>query len=376
MKGTVKKMQVKNKKALSALSIIAGILLIVPMFRPYEAAAENNKKITLSCRQDDTILNGMEWTLYRVGERNGNKIKFIPELNNIFISLGDMSAERVNAAAKTIESYIVAADVAPTAIGTTDTQGELVFDGLDNGLYLARGKTTRVNEKYYVPSTLLIDVDGSDTDFSYDAYPKFYYATLSGEARVYTVKKVWVDDDDSYLKRPVDITVDLYKDGALNDTVTLSEENDWKYTWNTLDEMSEWLVVEREIPVHYEVIIDYNQTQYLIKNSYNPNLVVDGGDEKVTTTVPEATIPLVETTVTAVTTNVETTTPPPGTTEPPKSTSPSSTAPPPRTTVTTTSGKLAQTGQLWWPVLPLSLGGILLIGAGISLRGRKKNDEK
>ena len=86
MKGTVKKMQVKNKKALSALSIIAGILLIVPMFRPYEAAAENNKKITLSCRQDDTILNGMEWTLYRVGERNGNKIKFIPELNNIFIS--------------------------------------------------------------------------------------------------------------------------------------------------------------------------------------------------------------------------------------------------------------------------------------------------
>ena len=138
----------------------------------------------------------------------------------------------------------------------------------------------------------------------------------------------------------------------------------------------EWLVVEREIPVHYEVIIDYNQTQYLIKNSYNPNLIVDGGDEKVTTTVPEATIPYVETTVTAVTTNVETTTPPPGTTEPPKSTSPSSTAPPPQTTVTTTSGKLAQTGQLWWPVLPLSLGGILLIGAGISLRGRKKNDEK
>lgn len=38
------------------------------------------------------------------------------------------------------------------------------------------------------------------------------------------------------------------------------------------------------------------------------------------------------------------------------------------------SGKLPQTGQLWWPVIPLSIGGVLLVGAGLVIRSKRKED--
>ena len=44
--------------------------------------------------------------------------------------------------------------------------------------------------------------------------------------------------------------------------------------------------------------------------------------------------------------------------------------------VTTTTPSLVQTGQLWWPVIPLALGGVILVGAGISMRAGKKKDER
>ena len=39
------------------------------------------------------------------------------------------------------------------------------------------------------------------------------------------------------------------------------------------------------------------------------------------------------------------------------------------------STKLPQTGQLWWPVVPLSIGGVLCLSAGLVIRTRKKSDD-
>lgn len=328
----------KNRIAGAAFAVLAGSLLLLSGSIP--ASAANDKSITLTCRQEDTILSGMEWTLYRIGVRHDTAIEFIPELSAYSMDLGDLSAETVDTAAKTIESYIAAVSLAPTAQGQTDASGALVFDGLGNGLYLAAGKTLQVGNTMYIPTTLLLEVNDANAGLDYDAYPKFSYTDVSSESRRYTVRKVWVDDDDRAQARPQNVTVDLFKDGALADTVTLSAENDWEYRWDTLDVRSEWLVAEREIPVDYEVMIDYNQSQFLIRNTYQKQQ-----ETEVTTTPPALT-----TTTTA-------------------------TTPPPQVTTTTPPAKLVQTGQLWWPVLPLSLGGIVLIGAGISMRSGKKKDE-
>ena len=324
-----------NRRKRFALTLIAGLLLLLPVqYRGQKAAAADDKTITLICRQDETVLSGMEWSLYRVGVRDGSAVQFVPALSGYSIDLGDLSSESVDAAAKTIEGYVIAAGVSPLAQGSTDTAGELAFGGLDNGLYLAAGRNLQVGNTCYVPSTLLIEVNNTDASLDYDAYPKFYYTDVSGQQKMYTVKKVWIDNDDQAQKRPADLTIDLYKGGVLSDTVILNAGNSWEYTWSAEDDGTEWRVVEREVPAEYTVVIDYNSSQFLIKNSYNP---------------PETTT-TAGTTVTTVTTS-----------EPP---------------VTTTAPKLVQTGQLWWPVLPLSLGGVILIGAGISMRAGKKKDEE
>ena len=205
---------------------------------------------------------------------------------------------------------------------------------------IAVGKTLQVGEICYFPSTLLLEVRDSDAGLSYDAFPKFYAENRSSLDKIYVVKKVWADDEAGNIARPVNVTVDLYEDGTLRDTVTLSEENKWQYRWESLDVTSSWTVAEREIPVNYEVMIDYNSQQYVIRNSYKPTTEV--------TTI-----------VTTVSTQTTTTSAPQTTTIP-----------------TTAKERLVQTGQLWWPVLPLSVGGVLLIGTGISVKDGKKKDEE
>ena len=320
-------MHAKKRSVISVFVLIAALLLVLPLNCGHPASAAGDKSVTLICRQDETILSGMEWALYRIGTRSGSEVQFREELSEYKMDLGDLSAETVDKAAKTIESYVTAAGLAPVGSGKTDTNGEIVFGSLDNGLYLASGKILRVDDTVYYPSALLLEVNNADTGLSYDAYPKFYYTDISGQSKAYTVKKVWVDDDNAAQQRPVSVTVDLFQNGTLYDTVTLNEENSWEHRWEALDSEANWLVSEREVPAHYEVMIDRNQTQFLIRNTFVPD---------VTTTAP-----------------------------PPETTT--------ATTVTTPPSKLVQTGQLWWPVLPLSLGGVVLIGAGIKMR--KKKDE-
>lgn len=323
-----------RKKARLAL-LLAGMPVLLMMQPGGKAAAAADKTITLICRQDGTILSGMEWKLYRVGERDGSEIAFVPALSGYSMDLGDLSPDTIDTAAKTVESYLIAAGVQPIAQGKTGTAGELAFGGLENGLYLADGKNLQVGETCYFPSTMLIEIRDADASVDYDAYPKFYFTLLSGDEKKLTVKKVWNDDDNRYQKRPDSLTVDLYKDGALNKTATLNEENSWTYSWTALDDGAEWTVAERDIPVPYKVMIDYNSTQFVIQNS---------DSETAETTAPPGTGTTAASTVTTVTT-----------------------APP---------NKLVQTGQLWWPVLPLSLVGVLLVGAGISMRaGKKKHEE-
>ncbi|MCR5306743.1 MAG: Cna B-type domain-containing protein [Oscillospiraceae bacterium] len=328
----------RRRRLLRALTAV--LLLLLPMQFSRKAAAAAEKSITLICCQDDTILTGMEWSLYRIGVRRGTAIDFIPELSEYSMDLGDLSAKTVDTAAKTIESYVTAAGLSALKQGKTDTAGKLTFSGLDNGLYLAAGKTLQIENTVYYPSTLLLEINNADAALDYDAYPKFYYTSLSEQMREFSVRKIWVDDNNAYGKRPVSLTVDLYRDGKLNQSVSLDAANNWTFSWSAPDDGTEWTAVERDVPESYSVMIDYNSKEFLIRNTYTE-----------TTTVTE-------TETTTVTTVTETETSP---TEP---------------ETTTTVPKLVQTGQLWWPVIPLSIGGVILIAAGISMRTRKKKDEE
>lgn len=53
------------------------------------------------------------------------------------------------------------------------------------------------------------------------------------------VLKVWRDDGNEE-KRPEQIVVQLLRDGEVYDTVTLSNDNNWRYTWPELSADHHW----------------------------------------------------------------------------------------------------------------------------------------
>lgn len=366
----------KNRIAAAAVSLMCMISLFAG-FGSYSSHAAGDKSLTLICRNDDTTLVGMKWKIYRVGERQNGDFVLTGDFAKYPVSLGDMSVESVSTAAKTLESYAIADSIAPLAQGKTDKTGEKVFGSLDPGLYLASGRVLQIGDIYYVPSALLIEVGDEGAVFDYDAYPKYTYATLGGEVVAYTVRKVWVGDEAAAEDRPVDITVDLYKGEVLDDTVVLDESNNWQYRWVDLEDGYDWHVVERNIPVDYEVSIDFNETQYLIKNSYvgskttttTTSLTTTGSGTTTSHGGGSTTVSSSGGTSTTYTSAVSTTVS--GGTTPPATTSGNNGG-----GNGGGGGKIPQTGQLWWPVIPLTLGGLLLIAVGFMARPKRRSDEE
>lgn len=84
-----------------------------------------------------------------------------------------------------------------------------------------------------------------------------------------TVHKVW--DDNGNPERPDSVDVRLLRDGRLFETVSLSKENQWTFTWDGLDDQYSW-TVEEETVKGYEVSYKIkDNTVFIINhNDYIP----------------------------------------------------------------------------------------------------------
>lgn len=91
-----------------------------------------------------------------------------------------------------------------------------------------------------------------------------------------SVEKVWDDNNDQDGIRPAAIKVQLYADGkASGRTVELSENNNWKYTWNDLDKQKDgedivYTVDEIEIPDGYTKTVTNKGAAFTITNTHKP----------------------------------------------------------------------------------------------------------
>ncbi len=141
-----------------------------------------------------------------------------------------------------------------------------------------------------------------------------------------TVKKVWEGDDGE--DRPKEVTIELWSGNTLYETVVLSRENGWSYTWTDLPEHSDWRIREKNVPSGYEVSYSVSGTIITVTNT-------------ATTDIPDEPVPG---------------NPGPGTPgEPP----------------------LIQTGQLNWPIPVLAgLGVVLLLVGFVLVNAKRKPNEK
>jgi len=190
--------------------------------------------------------------------------------------------EEWNQLASTLAAMVVAEEIPPTAEAMTDENGVVKFDNLAQGLYFVEGVRVEVEGGYYDFGGFMIslpDLDEND-DWVYDviAKPKSFYQEVLPEEITYTVSKLWKDAGNEY-KRPQNITLELYQNETLVETVVLSAENDWTYSWTALDDGSVWYAVEKNVPDGYTVTLSQEGNHFTVINTYdNPPPPPQTGD--------------------------------------------------------------------------------------------------
>ena len=168
----------------------------------------------------------------------------------------------------TLNSYILADGIAADQTAKTDARGKVVFDNLTAGIYLVSSVRTEQDGKYYVFESFLAAVPGVDSEgqwvYSVSARPKMSVHTPAKGEVTYKAVKAWRDGGQD---RPVSVSVEVRRDGQLQQSVTLSAENNWMYTWKAVDDGSVWTVNEVNVPEGYTVGIQRSGDTFSITNT-------------------------------------------------------------------------------------------------------------
>lgn len=343
----------KNRIIAFLICMLAAVFMISGGIS-FKAKADTTGSAELICRYEDETLAGMNWRIYYAGTRSGDQYVLDGAFMDYRITHGDLTAETLTTLASTLANYAVLDNIVPDASGITDQNGSVNFKGLAPGFYLVAGDKLRIGNGTYAPAPIIIEIGEGNTDIV--AYPKFtYYDVLGAETIRMRVRKIWENGDDNVIiADDASVDVEIYSDSVLVETVTLNKDNDWTYTWNG-DSSATWSVLEKNIPENYTVAYRSNDSQFVVVNTLDSENIVPPA---VTTT----------TSTSAVTTTT-------GTGTVTESAKTSTTAKPAVTTTAKPETKLPQTGQLWWPIPILALGGMVFVGIGFRLISRSKKED-
>lgn len=174
--------------------------------------------------------------------------------------------------ASTLMAYVTALSIPADWEEMTDDNGMVTFSGLPLGLYLVEGVRVEREDGYCQFDGFVISVPdlNEEDEWNYDviAKPKSVFHEIQPRPITYTVNKLWKDEGHTHL-RPQNIQLELYRNGELVETVTLSAENNWTYSWTTEDDGSVWQVVEINVPDGYTVTLEQKDTYFFVTNSYD-----------------------------------------------------------------------------------------------------------
>lgn len=262
----------KVYKRIGAVFCTFGIILmfIAGLMFNTSAADKDNGSFTLTCKNEGVALVGMNWAIYEVGERSGNGYSLTGDFADYLIDLSEImeSTESMTEAASTLSNFAVLDGIAATSMGRTDSNGVLQFNNLESGLYLVVGNRLKIDSMTYFPTPFLIEMNGEDIN----SYPKFISKfTLPGSVDNFMLRKIWANAG-IVSSIPDSLTIEIYQDGELFDTVTISADTNWSYSWDG-DASSEWRVKEVSVPAGCFVMYRNNEVQFVIMNSYDSGLL-------------------------------------------------------------------------------------------------------
>lgn len=319
---------------------------------------DRNVSLTIDYRDGGKPLAGAAFQMYLVAELDADGNRNITDEFKRFPVNYDAADQSAWAETAETLGYLLVGnpDVKPAAEGKIGSDGKLVLGNHENlkpGMYLITGSPFEQNGLVYESRAFLIQLPFYAETWIYDVTAKTKHESApdagsdSKEGTSCKVLKVW--DDKGYEQyRPQSITVQLFRDREVYDTVTLTANNNWRYAWEGLSDEYQWTVAE-QTSGNYRVNIALEGITFVVTNSYN-NYNPPGGhtpsDEKTPLPedeeFPDTEIP---------------------TGEPP--------LPPEEWIVepgVPLADKLPQTGQLWWPVALLISSGLVCIIIGLVLQ--------
>lgn len=300
--------------ALAALVLLACALAVTAVAQTIDQDREST--LTLSFGGSGEGFPEVEFSLYRVAAlTEEGEYALTDDFAQYPVSLEDLDSSGLRSLAQTLDAYVARDTLTPLLSQETGEDGMVSFDGLSPGLYLILGESYTQDNTVYTPSPMLFYLSGQGEDGGWEyevtASCKFDQEEITDATVSRKVQKVWKDSGNQS-KRPEMVLVQLLENGAVVDTVALSEENNWEYTWEGLDASSRWQVAETSVPDGYTVTVTQEGTLFVVTNTY------------------------------------------PG----------------------KTPSKLPQTGLLWWPVPLLACAGLVLVIAGAAARRRGRGSHE
>lgn len=253
--------------------------------------------------------------------------------------INGLDAEGYNKLATTLMAYLYTENTAPTLTIETDEKGNGTSDKLGTGMFLAIPEGDADHEAcpalFSIPGSL-----GEDGEWAYTVDVELKYEKINHSDKNLKVIKVWDDNKDAAGSRPEFIEVQLLRINKTDNTSEVKEkaklnaDNNWQKEWMGLDGEYDWTVQET-VPNGYAVAIE--------QNGENDAITIT-----ITNTIPKK--------------NPDPTT---GTT----ASSGGGT-----TQTQAKSSTLPKTGQLWWPVPFLCIGGMVAFVIGYIRRKRWENN--
>lgn len=232
--------------------------------------------LTIAYRYDGQSFSNHPVRLYKIADVSADFQYTLtaPFANSGLILNGVRSVSEWNVIRSTLETHILTYDVDADLIGVTDQDGQVCFQALKPGLYLAITEQVIQNDWIYAFDSALVALPGLGADglWQYEvavtSKSKAIPPAETDEEIEFKVLKLWKGDH-GRSDRPESIEVEIFCNGASYQTVILSEENHWSYRWNAKDDGSVWMVVERNIPSGYTMTMEERERSFVLTNTFS-----------------------------------------------------------------------------------------------------------
>ena len=235
---------------------------------------DKNCSLTITYSTGGMAFSELPVSLYKIADVSADyQYTLTPsfEKSNLILN-GIQSVGEWNVIRSTLEAYILASGITADFNSITNLEGKALFDVLKPGLYLAVANRVIQDETTYVFDSALIELPVLDADglwqYEVEVISKSQIIPPSEKDEQIELKvlKLWKGDNTS-AARPTEVEVEIFRNGVSYQTVTLSQDNHWTYTWTAKDDQSDWKVVERNIPTEYTMTVEEREASFVLTNT-------------------------------------------------------------------------------------------------------------